>query len=361
MESARACAIVARMKSLFRSKNAAAPPVQGEGQPATAAGVLAVLRLERAHRRWRLLAIVLALLVGALLSSQWEGQEHQLGFAEVHTAEPYIARVDITGMVFETDYAVETLHEIAKSSQARALLVHIDSPGGTMTGGINLFQAIRAVAESGKPVAVSLGTTAASAGYLIALAGDYIVANEATLTGSIGVFLPLFDATGLAGKIGIRSEDVVSGDKKVITSPLHQRNAEDRAVLQNVVNALNDVFYGYIATRRPALPAESLAQIRDGRILAGVQAYELGLVDALGNAATAYSWLDRQLASSENPPAGPLKTIEIELEEPHNWWGGPFGQTAAGLGRFVGQVVAAAQSHVALSHPLAGGAAALMH
>jgi len=240
-----------------------------------------LLTLEKSKRRWRLVAVVAFLLFLATLSAL-ESTAHK-------APAKFIAQVHLSNMITDSLYQQDVLERIRTNDNAKALLVYVDSPGGTMVGGISLYRMLRDIAET-KPVVVVMGTIAASAGYMVAAAGDYIIANEGTLTGSIGVLMPLVDATGLAQKVGIRSDEIVSGELKAVTSPLYRRTATDRQYLQETVMDMQKVFLNLVTERRP-LSAEAISLISDGRILTGVRAKELGLVDALGDRRTAKTWL----------------------------------------------------------------------
>lgn len=240
-----------------------------------------LLNLEKSKRRWRLVAVVAFILFLATLSA--------LESTSKKTPAKFIAQVHISGMITDSLYQQDVLERIRTNDNAKALLVYVDSPGGTMVGGTSLYHMLRDIAEE-KPVVVVMGTIAASAGYMVAAAGDYVIANEGTLTGSVGVLMPLVDATNLAQKVGIRSDEIVSGDLKAVTSPLYNRTATDRQYLQETVMGMQKVFLDLITAQR-TLPKETIELISDGRILTGVRAKELGLVDALGDRRTAKIWL----------------------------------------------------------------------
>jgi len=270
--------------------------------PDTISSVLTALKLDRARRRWRLIAIV-ALAIIAI----W-------GFSSSDEAEgDHIATLEITGFIDTTLAQQQHLHDIAQNNEAKALLVYIDSPGGSVTGGMDLFAGLRAIAAH-KPVVVVMGTTAASAGYLAALGADYIVANEASLTGSIGVLMPLVDATGLASKLGIKSQEVTSGKLKAVTSPLYQRSASDNAYLQDTVNDLNAMFLTKVKERRKAVTPATMKLISDARVLSGRTAKSLGLVDELGGYPQALTWLYSKGINKDLPE------FEYTLEEEQPWY-----------------------------------------
>ena len=264
----------------------------------------AILTLDRSRRRWRLVALVLILIgVFTFFVSSQNLQE---------TIErDHIAMTEISGFIGEDRHMVNRLNDLAYDDRVKAVIVHVDSPGGTMVGGLNIFHALRRIANE-KPVAVTMGTVAASAGYLVALGGDLIVANEATLTGSVGVFMPLVDARELADKIGVKNDSVSSGNLKMATSPLENRDGEARAYLQGMVNDLENIFLGYVQQRRK-VNDRTLSIIRDGRTLIGAQARQIGLVDALGGEEVAREWLEKKHGIGVNTPIH-----EINLQKPQN-------------------------------------------
>ncbi|MDD9912901.1 MAG: signal peptide peptidase SppA [Alphaproteobacteria bacterium] len=269
------------------------------------------IRLERGMRRWRMVAIfsVIALIVVA-----WGGHFSASSSAMLHSAEQaHIARISVEGMILEDDYANDILADIAADKHVKGAIVTIDSPGGTMVGGLSLYRGLRRISEAGKPVTVVMKTVAASGGYLAAIGADHIFANEGTLTGSIGVILPSVDVTELADKVGVASNDVVSGDLKAVTNPLQPRTAKAQAYLQEVVNELNEVFYRYVVERR-ALADDVVAKVKDGRVVVGTQAVEMGLVDALGDMFDAKKWLVKKAALADNIPV-----LDYALEEPRPW------------------------------------------
>lgn len=261
-----------------------------------------LLQAETRRRRWRFLALLmLVVLIATLFVWPQAGQN-------ISPRADHVARLNITGFIFEDPHFTDFVESLATNDNVRAVVAYIDSPGGTMVGGLEVYHALRRVAEN-KPVVTVMGTTAASAGYLVALGGDYIIANEATLTGSIGVYMPLFDATKLAEKVGITANEITSGSLKTATSPFNARDARETAYLKNLVHQMNDVFYTYVTTRRP-LNEKVKTQIRDGRALTGVDAVNKNLADALGNVRTAREWLEKNHKISQDVPL-----VDAEIEE----------------------------------------------
>ena len=266
-----------------------------------------LLKLERSRRRWRIIAFILIIFTGFMAL----GQQAKMSHGPVRHKD-HIAEVRLEGMIFGGDFAVEQMYDLAADDAVKAVLIRVDSPGGTMVGGLKFYKAIRHVAET-KPVAVAMETVAASAGYLASLGANHIIANEATLTGSVGVMFPLFDATELANKVGIQSDDVVSGELKAVTSPLWPRTPQDRVYLQGMVNELNNVFYKHVQERRPHLTPQVVSLIRDGRAVVGTQALEMGLIDAIGTQKEAQAWL-----IEKGGLANDISVVDYSLSRPRS-------------------------------------------
>jgi protease-4 len=192
----------------------------------------------------------------------------------------------------------DALRQAEEDESVAAVILEIDSPGGGVTASDEMHQNIVDFKESSeKPVVVSMGPTAASGGYYISTPADSIVANETTLTGSLGVILALIDVSEAAEDLGIEREIVKSGEFKDIGSPFRSLSPEERDILQSIVNESYDQFVEVIVEGRD-LPEERVREIADGRLYSGRQALELGLVDELGNLDTAVE-VSRRLADVE--------------------------------------------------------------
>jgi protease-4 len=200
-----------------------------------------------------------------------------------------VARLRVAGLIVEDPRRDALLANIAKDPSVRALIVHLDSPGGTVVGGEDLYRALRAVSEK-KPVVAVMGTVAASAAYMTAVAGDRVFAREGTITGSIGVLFQTADVTGLLDKLGIKSESLKSGPLKAVPSPTEPLTDEARAATQALVLDLFEFFIDLVTERRPLDRAQVL-QLADGRVYTGRQAVANGLVDAIGGETAARDWL----------------------------------------------------------------------
>jgi len=177
----------------------------------------------------------------------------------------------------------EELSLAAEDSHIKALLLRINSPGGTVTASdvihheINEFKTKRKI-----PVVATIMDIGASGGYYIAVAADQIIAHPTSVTGSVGVIMLRVNAEGLLQKIGVEAGAIKSGAKKDIGSPFRPMSEEERAIFQGMINGFQSRFLDVVTKGRKALPADQLKLIADGRVLTGPQAVQLGLVDQVG-------------------------------------------------------------------------------
>ncbi|MDA5194586.1 signal peptide peptidase SppA [Govanella unica] len=247
-------------------------------------------RLKKKVRFWRILA-VLAL---AALVIFWM---NRTGF----NVTPYVARISIDGIIAEDSKLEETLKNVAEDTNAKALIVRINSPGGTTAGSEALFHAIRRVADK-KPVVATMGTLAASGGYVTAIAADRIYARETTLTGSIGVIFEYAQFGKLFEKIGVDMESIKSAPLKGEPSMTKPLTPEGRQAIESLINDSYDWFVGLVATRRQMTPEEAKS-LADGRVFTGRQAVKNKLVDAIGGELEARAWLASDKKISADLPA----------------------------------------------------------
>lgn len=173
---------------------------------------------------------------------------------------------------------VRAIQAAATDPDVKAILLRIDSPGGSVMGSDEIYHTLR---QSGKPVIAQMRSLAASGGYYVAMAADHIVAHPDSLTGSIGVISEFTNYEGLYEKLGIRSTIVKSGENKDFGSPSVPFTADDKKLWQTVIDEAYDNFVRIIAERR-TLPLDRVRELADGRIYTGRQAAALKLVDALG-------------------------------------------------------------------------------
>lgn len=175
------------------------------------------------------------------------------------------------------------LDAAAEDDAVRAIVVRINSPGGTVTASDIIYTALtRFKTEHGTPVLVQMLDVAASGGYYAALAGDEIVATPTTVTGSIGVIFTNISVAGLMDKLGVQNQTVASGAMKDIGSPLRAMTPAERGVLQNLIGDLQSRFVDLVRERRPGLTPEMSTTMTDGRVFSADQALQGGLIDRLG-------------------------------------------------------------------------------
>lgn len=179
---------------------------------------------------------------------------------------------------------VEGLKRAENDHRVRAVLVRLNSPGGTVTGSDIIYREINRFKDrTDKPVIMLMSDIAASGAYYIACAGDEIIAHPTTVTGSIGVIIQTFNFAEGMRRIGIHADAIVSGDKKAAGSPFEPMPAEHRALLQGLVDEFYESFLTTVTTNRTGLSDAQINEITDGRVVTGRHAHELGLVDRIGD------------------------------------------------------------------------------
>jgi len=251
--------------------------------------------LKRRLTYWRVLGIVAVVATVVAAAGRFDLTERR----------DHVARLLVEGIILDDRNRDEALKDVAENDRAKALLVKIDSPGGTFVGGEALYQSLRRVSEK-KPVVALMGTTATSAAYMTALASDHIVARSSTLTGSIGVILQTADVTGLLEKVGIKPEVVKSAPLKAQPNPFERFSPEARKATQEVIADFFDVFITLVSERR-SLTKEQVRTLADGRVFSGRQALSKGLVDVLGAEADARKWLAETHEIAETLPIRDVK------------------------------------------------------
>ncbi len=227
-------------------------------------------------------------------------------FASASTAPSHVARVSLSGFIGDDQKLNEALDRLRRDQTVKAVIVALDSPGGSVGGGEAIFAALSAI-RAVKPVVAVMGGTAASAAYMAALPAHRIFAREMSITGSIGVLLQSVDGSELLARLGVRGEALVSGPLKDQPSPFHPLSPEARTVLQGVINDLHDQFVRKVAAARD-LPLEVVRPLADGRVFSGRQALALGLVDAIGGEREARAWLAAERGVAEALPVRPVET-----------------------------------------------------
>ncbi|CAA2137190.1 signal peptide peptidase SppA [Hyphomicrobium sp. ghe19] len=205
------------------------------------------------------------------------------------TGEKQIARVTIEGTITEDRDQLKMLKDIGDDSSVSGVLLFINSPGGTTTGGEALFEGIRTLAKK-KPVVAQFGTVAASAAYIAGLATDHIVARGNTITGSVGVIVQWPEVVQLLDKIGVKMNEVKSGPLKASPSPFEPLDDASRKVAEGMVADGFKWFIGLVETRR-GVKAANIPGLLEGRIYSGREALDAKLIDQLGGEDEAVKWL----------------------------------------------------------------------
>lgn len=217
---------------------------------------------------------------------------------------------DLTGSsasVAASSNIVKLIRQAARDSQVKAILLRVNSPGGSVIGSDEIYHALK---EAGKPVVVYMGELAASGGYYVSMAGEHIVAHPNTLTGSIGVISEFTNIQGLYDKLGIQSTVVKSGENKDFGNPTSTFTEQDQQLWQDVIDETYEGFVKIIADSR-GMPVEEVKKLADGRVYTGQQALTLKLVDQLGYLQDA---IDE--AASRGGISGTPRVIEYRQQSP---------------------------------------------
>jgi len=203
-----------------------------------------------------------------------------------------VAVVELRGVIEDATELIETLEHFRTRQSTVAVVLRIDSPGGAVAPSQEMYDEVWRVREQ-KPVIASLGNVAASGGYYVASAANAIVASPGSITGSIGAIMALPYLGPLADKVGIAEQVVKSGPYKDIGHPTRVLTAEDRVLLQGMVDDVREQFVAAVARGR-GMEAERVRALADGRIFSGAQAEASGLVDRLGglDAAVRAAWVE---------------------------------------------------------------------
>jgi protease-4 len=190
--------------------------------------------------------------------------------------------VELFGPIYDSDRIVQQFETFGEDRSIKAIVFHINSPGGFVAPSQEIYEAVRRVRDGGKPVVVSMGSVAASGGYYAACGADTIMANPGTTTGSIGVVAEFLSLGKLMEKLGIGYDVIKSGRFKDTGSPHRQLTEDDKAYLQSYIDDAYVQFVEVVARERK-MPESRVRKIADGRVFTGRQAKEIGLVDCLGD------------------------------------------------------------------------------
>ena len=250
-----------------------------------------------------LLAVMVLLAVGStLLPDRWKSPSGE------------IALVRIQGMLMDSQNIVRQLSNYRHNPNVRGIVLRIDSPGGAVAPAQEIYNEIMKLKADHKTVYASMGTVAASGGYYIACAANYVLANPGTLTGSIAAVMAFNNIEGLTDKIGVKPIIIKSGKYKDVGSPLRGMKPEERKLLQSVVDDVHQQFVQAVAKGR-GLPVSEVNEIADGRIMTGQQALTLKLVDEMGGLEKTIELLAKKIGVEGRP-----KVIEEKEKTPFFDW-----------------------------------------
>jgi protease IV len=255
-------------------------------------------RLRRKLTFWRATAVLIAIAGVAVTALMLRRADSS--FTQPLT--PQISRVTIQGLILGDHERTEALDRLARSRNTRAVIVHIDSPGGTTAGSEELHQALRRVAAR-KPTVVVVDGLAASGGYMAAMAADHIIAQNSSLVGSIGVLFQYPNFSDLMSKIGVTYETIKSSPLKAAPNGLEPTTPAARAAVEALVVDSYAWFKDIVRDRRK-LEGEDLDRVADGRVFTGRQAIALKLADEIGREQEAIDWLAK---SSNIDPKTPVR------------------------------------------------------
>lgn len=255
--------------------------------------------IDRRHLRrklsfWRVAAILCLILAIGVAGTRF------LGPNAAARLSPHIARLSISGIITGDRKTLSLIHDIGEAKNVSAVLVTINSPGGTTTGAEQLYDALRKLSAK-KPTVAVVGTLAASGGYIAALGTDEIVSRGNSIVGSIGVLIQYPNVAKLLDKIGVKVEAVKSSPLKASPDGYEETSPEARAALASLVNDSFDWFKALVKERRK-MSDQELAAVDDGRIFTGRQGIGLKLVDKIGGEQEAIGWLEQERNVGKNLP-----------------------------------------------------------
>ncbi|MGL4397538.1 MAG: signal peptide peptidase SppA [Hyphomicrobium sp.] len=272
-------------------------------------------RMRRSLTLWRAAGIAgVALAFGALLFGN--------DTLSTLSGEKQIARVAIEGTITEDREQLKMLQKIAASDHVAGVLLYVNSPGGTTTGGEALYEGLREIAKT-KPVVAQFGTVAASAGYIVGLASDHIVARGNTITGSVGVLIQWPEFAELMNKVGVKVNEVKSGPLKAAPSPFEPMKDDARKVVEAMIGDGFKWFVGLVEERR-GIKANEVAGLMEGRIFSGREALTVRLIDQIGGEDQAVAWL-----KDVKNVAKDAKLVDWKPEQPGGFKLGLFGAKLA--------------------------------
>jgi protease IV len=268
----------------------------------------AVLDRRRLRRRltlWRVLAVTAAALaLGLVLFSSAE----RIGLVE----QRQIARITIEGLITDDRDLLRLIKKVGDSKQVSAVVLAVNSPGGTTVGGEALFEALRELAKK-KPLVAQFGTVSTSAAYIVGLATDWIVARGNTITGSVGVIFQWPELSGLLEKLGVKVNEIKSGPLKANPSPFQPLDEPGRQAAEKMVAESQRWFLNLVRTRR-MIDTSKVDGLEEGRVFSGREALSHKMIDQIGGEPEVVKYLEDQ----RRVPKG-LKIVDWKVSRDGDW------------------------------------------
>jgi protease-4 len=253
----------------------------------------------------------------------------------------YVARIRLDGFIAPDAKRDAFLKGLAEDDNVKAVVAHIDSPGGTLVGGEDWHRRLRAISEK-KPAVAVVGGMAASGAYMAAIAADRIFVRQGSVVGSVGVIFQTVNVSGLADKMGVRTISYASGRLKGQPSPFDAEIPADvEPVVRDVIADVQEMFMGMVRERRK-ISDEDARRMADGRIVSGKEAVRMSLADAIGDESDALAWLraekglDKDVKVRDREPEkkeGPMAFLTGKAAGLLNG-GTPFASGIYAVGRF---------------------------
>jgi protease IV len=262
-------------------------------------------RMRRKLTFWRVVAVLIAV-VAVIAVAATVGRTGNL-----FGSRDYIARIEISGLIRGNRDRVEALEKLGKEKFAKAVIVHVDSPGGTTAGAEQLYDSLVRL-KAAKPMVIVVDSLAASGGYIAAMAGDHIIAQSSSLVGSIGVLVQFPNVYELLKTLGIKMEAIKSSPLKAAPNGFEPTSPEARAAMEAIIKDSYAWFRGLVQKRRHMDDA-LLTQVADGRVFTGRQGLQLKLIDELGDENAALAWLAKEKGVNAK-----LKVRDYKLEPRFN-------------------------------------------
>ena len=242
-------------------------------------------RLKTQLRSWKIGLIIIVAVVTAYATRNFN-----LDSNTYNSDEQYVAYYSIENMITEDIERDKILQSIEKDDNATAMVVYVNSPGGTVVGAERTYNLLRNIAAK-KPLVAVMGSMATSGGYMVSLAADHIVAHNGTITGSIGVILQTAEFTELAQKAGINFHNFKSSILKAAPNPTEKVTPEVEIAIMDTVKDIHSFFVDMVVERRK-LGKEYVKTLADGRVYTGRQALDKRLIDSIGTTEDAVNWLE---------------------------------------------------------------------